>query len=167
MNASLLAMTDAFAETVSQFDLPQEISEEEQRKLGERAALLTVAAFDWRRQIGPLFDVGTVKKLLGVKSRQAVFDLRSRARLLALELHGDEHVYPAFQFAANGRPFAVLPRILNEMKRADVSSHTIASWLTTPQRGLANKTPVAWMQEGLDDEQVVEAARRVAARLAR
>ena len=159
-------MTNAFTDAVNQLHLSA-VDEDEQRKLGQRAALLAAAAIDWHRQIGPLLDVNQVKTLLRVKSRQAVFDLRNRGRLLAIESHGDSGVYPAFQFAANGRPYAALSKILNEMSRADISFLTIASWLTTPQRGLTGKTPVGWLREGRNDDQVVEAARRAAARLSR
>ncbi|MBI4493771.1 MAG: hypothetical protein HY690_13345 [Chloroflexi bacterium] len=133
--------------------------------LGRRAALLVAAEAAWRRHLGPLLDTRQVQELLGVRTRQAVNDLAKRRRLLALPTQKRRLRFPAFQFTGEGRPYPVLPAILDTFAGAVASPHTIASWFVTPQPLLEGETPARWLQQGRDPEAVKEAARRSAARL--
>lgn len=159
----------SFRETLEELGLAEGSAElGTPEELGRRAALAAAAEAAWKGQLGPLLETDQVRRLVGVKSRQAVSDLGSRRRLLALPRSGRRVVYPAFQFAANGRPFEVLPRVLAEFEErgAAVSRWTIASWFVTPQPLLGGQTPAGWLKAGRDPEKAVLAARRTAARMA-
>lgn len=138
------------------------------KELGRRAALTAAAEAAWTNHLGPLLDTKQVQELLGVRSRQAVSDLSSRRRLLALPHSGRRVVYPAFQFAASGRPLEALPSVLTEFvdRRAAASPWTIASWFVTPQSLLGGWTPARWLKARRDPEKVALAARRAASRMA-
>ncbi len=135
--------------------------------LGRRAALLAASEAVWGRHLGPLFDMDQTRTLLNVGSRQAVSDLARRGRLLALEASGGRKLYPAFQFGPGGRPYAEVPRVLEIFAGAVESPYTIASWFVSPQDLLEGETPTAWLRSRREPEPLFEAARRVAARLAR
>jgi hypothetical protein len=166
MEQSFNTAVRAFAETLQQLDV-EVIPVEAQRALGRRAALLAAAMYEWRQQVGATFTSRQVQDLLGIKTRQGVHDLLKRERLLGLDGLSGQRVYPAFQFNERGRPYAVLPAVLAHFAEADVSPHTIASWFTSPQALLEGQTPAAWLKRGDPPDQVVEAARRSAARLGR
>lgn len=53
-------------------------------ELGRRAALVVAAEMAWNEHLGPLLDAKQVERLLGVRTRQAVSDLRKRGWLLGL-----------------------------------------------------------------------------------
>lgn len=159
--------SESFRETLEELDLPSQSPElGDPQELGRRAALAAAAEAAWTKHLGPLLDGKQVQELLGVKTRQAVSDLRARRRLLGLRQSG-RRVYPAFQFASNGRPFEALPQVLTEFeeRRATASIWTIASWFVTPQSSLGGWTPVRWLRAGRDPDRVVLVARRTAARL--
>lgn len=161
--------SESFRETLEELGLTKPAAElGTPEELGRRAALAAAAEATWKDHLGPLLDANRVQQLLGVKSRQAVSDLGARRRLLSLPQSGRRVVYPAFQFASNGRPFGVLPRLLAEFdtRRAVASPWTIASWFVTPQPLLGRWTPARWLKAGRDPEKVVGAARRAAARMA-
>jgi hypothetical protein len=167
MERSFSRAAEAFAETLEHLDLDG--SQEELGDpvaLGRRAALLAVAERLWSRHLGPLFDVEQVKVLLGVGTRQAVSDLATRQRLLALEGPGGRKLYPAFQFGKGGRPLAGVSRVLDAFTGAAVSPYTVAAWFVSPQPLLEGECPAAWLRSGRDLDLLVEAARRSAAPLA-
>lgn len=164
MAGALATAAETFERTLEQLG----VSERElgdPAELGRRAALLAAADAVWKKRLGPLLDREQVQELLGVRSRQAVSQLVKRRRLLALPTGTDRLAFPAFQFSPSGRPYEAMPRILAAFAEADLSPHTVASWLVAPQRLLKGLSPVALLRRG-DDERVVEAARRSAARLA-
>ena len=134
--------------------------------LGRRAALLATAEAVWGRHLGPLFDLEQAKAVLAVGSRQAVFDLAKRGRLLALDAAGGRKLYPAFQFGPDGRPYPELAPVLAAFSGAIETPYTLASWLVSPQDLLEGETPAAWMRSRRDPERLQEAARRAAAALA-
>lgn len=158
----------AFERTLDHLELPSAYRNAgTQAALGRRAALLAVAETVWHDRLGPLLDVGEVKTLLGVGTRQAVHDLARRGRLLALPGRAGRTAYPAFQFRHSGRPYEVLPKLLKCFHDASVRPHTLAAWFATPQGSLGGLTPVAWMEGERDPALLLEAARRTAARLGR
>ena len=114
-----------------------------------------VADAAWAAQVGPALVEADVARLLG-RSPQAVSD---DPRLLRIVDRTGRSVYPIVQFddgqqlAGVGDAVALLSRSLLPL--------TIASWLTAPNRALANRTPIQALLAGDDD-----AVRVVAARLA-
>lgn len=131
------------------------------RQAGEQAA----AAAAWRRRIGAMLDTETVTTLLGV-SRQALDSRKRSGSVIALAGSGTSH-YPAWQFDVGANTATVRPvtlRIVTEFRERvdDVSSFTIASWSTSPQPELDDRTPAEWITSDGDDAPVVLAARRAA-----
>ena len=82
-------------------------------EVGRRAALLVQSATARQDHLGALLDVRQTMALLGVTTRQAVYDLAARHRLLGLARHGGGMGFPAFQFdPSTGRPYDVVPAVL-------------------------------------------------------
>lgn len=134
------------------------------RELGKRAALLALAEAAWRQHLGALLDTHQVQALLGVATRQAVSDRARRGGLLMLPMKAGRVVYPAFQFGPSGQPFPAVPKVLAVFEEAGSDPWAVASWFRTPRGRLVGRTPAEWMGHGLDEEALLEAARRAAAR---
>jgi hypothetical protein len=165
---AISAAARAFEEALEELQLPEDSPElQDPATLGRRAALLAAAEAVWTKHLGPLFDMDKVRTLLQVGSRQAVSDLARRRRLLVLDASGGRKLYPAFQFDASGRPYPEIQRILEAFDGAAETTHTIASWFTTPQEELQGKTPAAWMRARREPDTLYESARRTAAKLSR
>ena len=164
MSNALAIAAEAFERTLEELALELELSDP--AALGRRAALLAAADSVWGQHVGPLFDAEQAGTLLGVSSRQAVSDLAKRGRLLALNSSGGRRLYPSFQFGRDGRPYSDVVPILKLFSKVVETPHTIASWFTSPNASLENRTPVDWMRAGRESRQLLEAARRGAARLA-
>jgi hypothetical protein len=160
---------ESFQGTLRELGLTQVSPEvRDPAKLGRRAALVAAAEAVWTRHLGPLLEARHVQELIGVETRQAVSDLRTRRRLLGLPKETGRVIFPAFQFGDSGRPFEALPQILEVFEgRARVDPWTVASWFVTPQALLARMTPAEWLAKGEDADLVIKAARRSAARLGR
>jgi hypothetical protein len=167
MGRTFAAAAHAFEATLDSLDLGAGDDLPDGAELGRRAALLAVADVVWRRHLGLVLEGDEVRAVLGVRTRQAVHDLVKRRRLLALPGPEGRLVYPAFQFASDGRPHPALVKILPLFADAGVTAHTVGSWFRAPQGLLAGATPAAWLEEGRDSAVLVEAARRSAARLGR
>jgi hypothetical protein len=157
----------AFLQTLERLDLPDDAlaDADTQSELGRRAALVAAAELQWRERLGGFLAWSDVAKVLGtVKTRQGIFDLAKRRRLLGLNTKAGHVVYPAFQLAG-GRLLPHLPEVLAAFSDADANPWTIASWLVTPQRLLEDATPAEWLTRDGDPKQVLDAAGRLAARL--
>lgn len=166
MTRALTTAAEAFEQTLEGLGLSGSEHElGDPSELGRRAAFLVVAGAVWRRHLGPMLDGKAVQQLLGVTTRQGVHDLVKRRRLLGVPGAHGQLEYPPFQFAPDGRPHAVMPRILAPLAEAGLDAHTTASWFATGQPRLDGHTPAAWLRAGGDVELVVEAARRAGARL--
>ncbi len=166
----MAAAAESFESTLRELGLDETASDAgDPIRLGRRAALVASAQAVWTGHLGPLLKAREVQELLGVETRQAVSDLRARHRLLGLPKGSGHVVYPAFQFGDSGRPFRALPRILGVFHElaGNISPWTIASWFVTPQPLLGRMTPARWLFEEQDDDRVLEAAHRSAARLGR
>jgi len=163
-----LVASESFREALRELGLTRRTSElGDPKELGRRAALMAAAEAAWKKHLGPLLEAKQVQELLGVGTRQAVSDLRSRGRLLGLTRQDGRVVYPAFQFGPGGRPFPELPQILELLgEGATLDPWTQASWFVSPQALLEGATPAAWLRRKREPERVVRAARRTAARLA-
>lgn len=161
----VVAATESFVETLRELGLEKE-TEPDPKTVGRKAAILVASEVVWKKHLGPLLDTADAQELLGVKSRQAVADLRARNRLLGLPKSNGRVVYPVFQFDDHGRPFETLVKILGKFAEAGVSPWTVASWFVTPQALLKGKTPAIWLKRGGDSKPAIEAAERTVASLA-
>lgn len=161
------AAAAAFRETLEGLDLTGAEPElRNQRELGRRAALMAVADVVWDRHLGPMLDGAAVRRLLGIRTRQALSDRVHKGRILAVPRRDGRLDYPVFQFdGARVRP-GIAP-IVALFRDAGVDEHTIASWFRSPQRLLRSTAPADWLSGGGDPGPAVEAARRTAARLGR
>jgi hypothetical protein len=166
--ASYATASAAFRRTLEALEIPNDrlADPEEQERLGRRAALLATSELTWDRHLGPLYTWSDVAALLGtVTTRQGVNDLARRHRLLALPTGGGKVFYPAFQFQG-GRTISGLAELLVELDATGASRWTQASWFVTAQDELDGQTPVAYLGRHPCDEHVLNAVRRIAARLA-
>ena len=135
-------------------------------EVGRRAALLVHSATAWREHLGSLLDMAQTMELLGVTSRQAVYDLAVRHRLLGLARQGGGMAFPAFQFdPTTGRPYDVLPVLLGTFAAAGVDAYTVATWLATAQDELEGRSPKSMLGNPLAAGGLRAAAERTAARL--
>ncbi len=165
---SYVAALQAFRTTLERLDLPEDrlADPEVQARLGRRAALLATSELTWDDHLGPLYEWADVAAVLGtVRTRQGINDLAKRRRLLSLPTKGGKLLYPAFQFCGP-RTIAGLHEILVELDGSGASPWTQASWFVTPQDDLDGESPAAYLSRHPLDERVLNAVRRVAARLA-
>ena len=131
--------------------------------VGREAALEAVAGAVWTDQIGPFYDSEGVRVLLGNVTKQAVNDRVRRHRLLALRTGSGRLVYPTFQF----RRREVLPGlgdVLGILAPDDTEAWYVASWFTTADPRLGQRSPVEALAAGELDA-VRRAAREVAGSL--
>ena len=96
--------TRAFAEELERLEHRGELELEDPERAGRRGALIVAAGSLWARHLGGLLDAEQTRRLLGVKSRQAVHDLVRRGRLLRVKDSAGHVLYPANQFDRHGRP---------------------------------------------------------------
>lgn len=135
-------------------------------EVGRRAALLVESATAWADHLGPLLAVRATMEVLGVTTRQAVYDLAARHRLLGLRRQGGGMAFPAFQFdPATGRPYDALPGLLAIFAAGDVDAYTVASWLATGQDELDGRSPASLLGDPGAAGTLRLAAERASARL--
>jgi len=130
---------------------------------GRRAALKAVAGAMWTDAVGPFYDTDGVMTLLGGVSKQAVSDRVRRHRLLALRTGSGRLVYPAAQFH-DERVIDGLGGVLDILVPDDTEAWMVASWLTTTDPDLGNRTPLDALQAG-DHNEVLRAARELSGAL--
>lgn len=130
---------------------------------GRRAALRAVAGSMWTDAVGPFYDTDGVMTLLGGVSKQAVNDRVRRHRLLALRTGSGRLVYPAAQFDGE-RVVDGLGAVLDLLVPDDTEAWMVASWLTTVDPDLGDRTPLDALRAGHTDD-VVRAARDLAGAL--
>jgi len=157
---------EAFRATLAERGTLAGAAEDEARELGRRAALLVGSASSWREHLGELLDVPAVMALLGVGTRQAVYDLVTRRKMLGLPRRGGSMAFPAFQFdPAAGRPYPVLAEVLAAFAAAGVDPYTTATWLATGQEELDAATPASLLAEPGAAAAITVAAKLTAGRL--
>lgn len=130
---------------------------------GRRAALKAVAGAVWTDAVGPFYDTVGVMTLLGGVSKQAVNDRVRRHRLLALRTGSGRLVYPVAQFN-NERVVDGLGDVLDVLVPDDTEAWMVASWLTTPDPDLDDRTPLEALRVGCRTE-VLRAARELSGTL--
>lgn len=166
MSAAVDTAVEAFRSALLERGALADSGVEEAREAGRRAALLVGTGASWRGHLGKLLDVPQVMALLGVTSRQAVYDLVTRRRLLGLRRQGAGMALPAFQFdPGTGRPYRVLAEVLEAFGAAGVDAYTVATWLATGQDELDGRAPVSLLAEPSAAPALRAAAERTAARL--
>ncbi len=160
------AAVDAFRTSLIERGALASAPEAEAAEVGRRAALLVGGASAWREHLGDLLDLRQTMDLLGVSTRQAVYDLVARRRLLGLPRHDGGMVFPAFQFdPTTGRPYEILPGLLATFATAGVDPYTVATWLATGQEELEGRSPAALLADPASSAALRAAAGRIAARL--
>lgn len=166
MTAAVDTAVEAFRETLLAEGALAGVATSDAVEVGRRAALLVQSATSWREHLGELIDVKGVMRLLRVSTRQAVYDLVSRRRLLGLRRDGGSMAFPVFQFdPATGRAYQVVGDVLAAFATAGVDPYTVATWLATAQDELDGATPVSLLGDPSSADAVVRAASRTAARL--
>lgn len=144
MSSAIDSAVDAFRAALVERSALSGAGDADATEVGRRAALLVESATAWRDHLGPLLGVRETMGLLGVTTRQAVYDLVARHRLLGLPRQGGGMAFPAFQFdACTGRPYQVLGGVLSAFAAAGVDTYTVATWLATAQDELDGRTPVS------------------------
>ena len=130
---------------------------------GRRAALKALSGAMWTDAVGPFYDTEAVMSLLGGVSKQAVNDRVRRHRLLALRTGSGRLVYPAAQFH-DERVIDGLGDVLDALVPDNTEAWMVASWLSTPDPDLGDRTPIAALRAGAHDD-VLRAARELASAL--
>jgi hypothetical protein len=127
---------------------------------------LVQSATAWREHLGELVDVQGVMRLLGVSTRQAVYDLVARSRLLGLRRDGGSMVFPVFQFDPATGAYRVIGDVLAAFAGSGVDGYTVDTWLATGQDELGGAAPVSLLADPAAADAIVAAASRTATRLA-
>lgn len=157
---------DAFRATLLERGALAGTDERDAAEVGRRAALLVESATSWADHLGRLLDVPATMDVLGVTTRQAVYDLVARHRLLGLPRQGGGMAFPAFQFdPTTGRPYDALPGLLSTFSVAGVDPYTMATWLATGQDELDGQSPSSLLSDPTATDALRQAAERTAARL--
>lgn len=165
MTIAIDRAVDAFRATLVEQHALVGAADGDAAEVGRRAALLVGGATAWREHLGELLDLRQVMDVLGVTTRQAVYDLVARHRLLGLPRQGGGMAFPAFQFSADsGRPYDVVSSVLREFTSA-VDPYTVATWLATTQEDLGGRSPMSLLADPAAAEQIRIAAGRAASGL--
>lgn len=135
--------------------------------IGRRAAMVVLAGDAWERALGDLLTSAEARILLGGISREALRKRVITGSVVSLRDDAGLIRYPRWQFdPASGSTFPVLKRLNKVFRDAGLDSWTLASFATTPQSELADRTPVeAFADE--DPEPLILSARRAVAALRR
>jgi transcriptional regulator with XRE-family HTH domain len=134
------------------------------RELARRMLAVVPPPSPWDGLLGPFYGTRRVERLLGNVSRQAVAERRQRRTLLGLRTADGVWVYPAFQFDERGEVLARLPAVLQCLSASEVDDWTLAGWLVSPLRTLAERSPIQWLAAGGDTATLLAVARDAAAR---
>lgn len=117
---------------------------------------------DLAERTGPFYDTSTLSSWLGV-TRDALDQRDQDGMLLSVTTSDGVRLYPAWQFAPDGRLVPGLPEVLTVLRAGTGSGWTIALWLVTPVLELDGKSAIQWLTEGRAAVCVLELARRDAA----
>ncbi|MGH9068659.1 MAG: hypothetical protein ACRD0J_14405 [Acidimicrobiales bacterium] len=135
---------------------------------GRRAVRLATAPLLWTARVGPVAPTAEVAAALGI-SRQAVAKAVHAGRLISLPA-GKTRLFPLWQLRLGPEP-TIRPEVASIVAAfvsgyPEVAGHVIASWATSPQPELDDKTPAQWLETGQPLGAVLVAARRAASALA-
>jgi hypothetical protein len=166
MATAIDTAVDAFRATLVERGALAGAADSDAAEVGRRAALLVESATAWAEHLGRLLDVPQTMEVLGVTTRQAVYDLAARHRLLGLARQGGGMAFPALQFdPSTGRPYGVVPGLLSAFAAAGMDLYTVATWLATGQDELDGRSPASLLANPTAVPALRQAAERTAARL--
>jgi len=174
MGDAFQGFVDGFAEMLQEQidrrkELLADLDYDTARRHGRDGAAAAVAPLIWGELVGERWDTTTTAEFLGV-SRQALHDRVRRGTLLGVPGRGTTW-FPTWEFDLGQRRIRpVVAQILGvfEVALGDRPDPlVIASWVQSPQSALDGLSPLDWMSSpARDDQAVVTAARRSAAKLA-
>lgn len=96
-------------------------------------------------ELGPFYDTAGVSRWLGI-SRQALHQKVKAGQMLALTTGDGQRVYPAWQFAPDGRPLTGLVDLLRVLGPAAADPWTVTVWLSRPVEEWGNRSAVDVMR---------------------
>jgi hypothetical protein len=166
-NPALLDRTvEEFRRTLTEIG-GQPSSADDAEVLGRRAAMVVLAGGAWERALGELLTSAEARVLLGGVSREALRKRVVSGSVIALRDDAGLIRYPRWQFdAASGAPFEAVKRLNEIFDDTGLDSWTLASFATTPQPELANRTPIDSFADA-DIEPLLLSAHRAVAELRR
>ena len=166
-NPALLDRTvEEFRRTLTEIG-GQPSSADDAEALGRQAAMVVLAGSAWERALGELLTSAEARVLLGGVSREALRKRVASGSVIALRDDAGLVRYPRWQFdAASGAPFVAVKRINEVFGDAGLEPWTLASFATTPQPELGNRTPVEALADA-DLEPLLLSAHRAVADLKR
>jgi hypothetical protein len=135
---------------------------------GQHLVELLAAPYRWRRAVGEVIDTTDLARLLGV-TRQAIASRVKSGTLLALPGR-TSRLYPTWQIDVEGRQvFPAVAALLSEWRRIepDVEELTIATWATTANELLDERTPAELICDDDAVAGILRAARAAADRRTR
>lgn len=120
----------------------------------------TISVAFWVRKLGPFLDRDGVLNLaaLSIEELQVCEEFDDVLALITGDGHGDEKLYPAFQFGPSGERLPGLREVVAVLKSHLPDAWEIAFWLTTVARSYSGKSAVDLLWDGRTDA-VVAAAR--------
>ena len=149
--------------------LVEQLTEEDALELGREAGRAVLGPVLLREMLGEdRFDTSAAARLLQV-TRQALHKRVRAGRLLAVPGRGTTW-YPAWQFDVDERQLrtsaqAALAAWVDVLGPA-FDPETVLAWANSPQPELSDQTPAHWIQNGGEQQPLVDSARRAARRLA-
>ncbi len=166
-NPALLDRTvEEFRRTLAEIG-GQPSSADDAEAIGRRAAMVVLAGDAWERALGDLLTSGEARILLGGVSREALRKRVASGSVIALRDDVGSVRYPRWQFdAASGSVFRAVKRLGEIFGEAGLDPWTLASFATTPQPELDDRTPAEAFSDE-DPEPLLKAANRTAAELSR
>lgn len=145
----------------------EDLSEEEAVELGRRAARAAIAPHVWSSGIGQTIDTASLCDVLGV-TRQALNKRMAAGSLLGLPRRGSTS-FPTWQIDVDRKQIRpevrdITAPFLEEFGKVD--HFLVLAWAGSEQDDLDGETPLAWVVQGRDRNQLITAARRAVSRLA-
>jgi hypothetical protein len=157
-------MIDAFRAAAMELRLDERIAGVDPVRLGRELAHDADVRVAWEAAVGDYVTVPEAVDLLGLASRQAVYQRVQRGTLLAME-HDGQLVLPRYQFGP-GRPDRTVAKVLRLLKPARLRADSVVSWFASRQPELDGLTPAEWLRKDGDPETLFDAARHTAGALA-
>lgn len=158
-------LVKGFSEGVEQLGTLPEGDDAE--ALGQAAALTIARPHVWEGQLGPLLASAQLRSLLGGISREALAQRVKRGTLLALRDQRGKVRYPLFQLDESAAtPYPQVPALIKLFRDRGLSSWELATFMTTPQPELSDRSPVDWMRSSGNEQLLLAVARESAATLA-
>jgi hypothetical protein len=162
-------LIDGFKEGLS--ELPHELvvnlSPDDARAVGRRAARSSVAALIWATKLGEMLTTTEVVSRLQI-TRQALAKRLAAGTILGIVGRNTTH-YPVWQFDPVDPEVRPEVRDIFKIFMAELGSldaQTVSSWMMTPSQDLHGVCPHDWLLKRGDPQTVYDAAKRVALRLA-